>query len=244
MFNYLYAVEYYQRKYINDEYRTENKYLTLIIESEKKIPKNTIETRISNILSMVGIKDIFYISFFKEITKNDLDKNGLLNLAYGFEYLKCIIRKKNDGKYKIEYFLNPNLNILNILHDKKLLNIYYFYGGYGEYQSYCYSKDVSTDFGNLYFMKNVVSNKFTLKNENGKMDYDSLKAIVKAHEDIQYVILLPSFLDIEDLNRILKIFYDCSNFDTYVIDINKKKNIFRKASLDGDEIMLKEVFLT
>lgn len=251
MFTYLYAVEYYQReyidrqrKYIEYENKIEDKYLMLIIESEKKIPKNTIEARIGNILSMAGIKDIYYISFYKEITVNDLDENGLLKLVNGYEYLKCVIRKRDDGKYQIEHFLNPNLDILNILHEKKLLNIYYYYGGYGQYQSYCYGKDVLKDFSKLYFIKNTVANKFTLKNEKDQLDYESLKSIVKAHNDIQYVMLLPSFLDINELDSILKLFYDCSNFDTYVIDINMKKNIFRKASLEGNEIRLREVFLS
>lgn len=237
MFTYLYAVKFSCK---NKDHKLS---LILVLENEKEIPENTIEKRVVKILEKVGFKDIYYIERLERIIKEKIqNRNGIFTFSGGYDYLKTIVQKDKKGYYEVRYYETPNVSILNILLDKKL-NIYSYYGGYGQYQDYCYH-EAKEDFGRFYHISDVTSNIFSLKDENGKADYKSIRSIVEENQNIQFVFLFPSFVDINDLYTILSTYYDCINIDVYVIDINYVEKIYRKVSLDGDQIIMRKVFLS
>ena len=238
MYTYLYAVKFL--------YKENYHCVSIIINNEKKIPGNTIEKRLKHILEQVRFKNVTYFEVIEEITQEKV--KGIISpfSPIKYEYLKTVIRKNEKGKYEIKYYDGPNLNIFNTVLGKKM-NIYNYYAGYGLYQEYC-KHTASDEFGRYYFIDDVVTNVFSLKDADGKSDYKSLKSIVQDNPNTQFVFLFPSFLDIDDLHTILETYIDCINLDVYVVSIrnylNTLNNTYRKASLDGDRITLREVFLS
>lgn len=217
-------------KTIKDEIKISMKY---DLEKIQTTTKNNIITIIKDLLS---INNNDYKFFIKEINLNDkFNKEDLKEYLRHFVYYdekisNWIISHKNEPDYNILNCINEDINIKMMLIGSSFKNIM---------SNQVNRESLLTLFEKYFHIKPSDISLYTVIDNNGNIDIDSLYDILPSDKSKKYAILLQDEIKLSMIKSFTKLCYNKPNIEIFV---SSNSDIY-KVTIETTEIVFKRVVL-